>query len=321
MVGSMPSLRRRVHDALERSEEGKGLSRWVDLGIATLIALNVLAVILETVGPLQARFGPWFVAFDVFSVLVFTVEYVARLWSCVEDPRYADGWRGRLRYARTPMAIIDLLAILPFWFSYFTDADLRFLRALRLLRLFKLTRYSASMAMLGDVMREEAGTLLAGFSVLFILLILAASGAYIVEHRVQPEVFGSIPQAMWWALVTLTTVGYGDVTPVTMAGRVFGGIVMVVGIGMAALPAGILASGLTSQLEQRRHDMREKFRIALRDGMALDHEDTEKIESLRRSLGLSADVARRIHEQVAREAETDSQCTCPRCGMSFTPDP
>ena len=316
----MSALRARVHDVLERSEEKRGLSRQVDIAIATLIALNVLAVILETVGPLRERYGPWFDAFDAFSVLVFTAEYAARLWSCVEEPRYADGWRGRLRYALTPMALVDLLAILPFWLGHLLDADLRFLRALRLLRLFKLTRYSASMAMLGDVLREEAGTLLAGFFVLFILLILAASGAYMVEHRAQPEGFGSIPQAMWWALVTLTTVGYGDVTPVTAAGRVFGGLVMVIGIGMAALPAGILASGLTSQLERRRHDMRERFRAALRDGPVLDLEDTRRIEALRRSLGLSADAARRIHEEVAREAERDGLCTCPRCGARFAPD-
>jgi voltage-gated potassium channel len=316
----MTTARAWLHHMLERSDPGSGIARWVDIALITLIALialNVLAVTLETVEPLYARYAVWFDGFDRFSVVVFTLEYIGRLWACVEHPRYQDRWRRRLRYALTPMALIDLLAILPFYLGLFFDADLRFLRALRLLRVFKLTRYSTALTLLLDVLQEEASTLFAGFFILFILLILAASGAYLVEHQVQPDVFGSVPQAMWWALVTLTTVGYGDVTPITAGGRVFGDIVTIIGVGMAALPAGILASGLADHLHRRRDDLRQQFRIALQDGV-IDEDEEEEIEALRKKLGLSSDVARQVRNEIDATRRENGTCTCPRCGLNFT---
>lgn len=306
-----------LYQLLERSDPGSGKGRWVDIALIVLIALNVIAVTLETVESIYTRFAYWFDAFDLFSVAIFTLEYLARLWVSAENPRFSNGWRGRLRYALTPMALIDLLAILPFYLGLFFNADLRFLRALRLLRVFKLTRYSTAMTMLLDVLQEEAATLFAGFFILFILLILAASGAYLVEHEMQPEVFGSIPQAMWWALVTLTTVGYGDVTPITTTGRVFGGIVTIIGVGMAALPAGILASGLADHLHRRRDDLRQQFRVALEDGVVDEAEEAE-IETLRKRLGLSLEVANDIRANVEAQMAAVSSNRCPHCGEQIS---
>jgi voltage-gated potassium channel len=258
----------------------------------------------------------WFDTFDTVSVLIFTVEYLARVWVSVEAQPGENALRARLRYLVTPMAIIDLLAIAPFYLSVIVGLDLRFLRVLRLLRVFKLTRYSAAMSMLLTVLREEASSFFAGFFILFVLLILASSGAYLAEQQAQPDDFGSIPEAMWWAMATLTTVGYGDVTPITPAGRLFGGMVTVVGVGMAALPAGILASGLNDHLHRRRDGLRTQFRLALEDGVISPEEETE-IEQLRRDLGISQNAANAVRDEVLlKNAQTT---TCPNCGHEHLP--
>ncbi len=312
----MSNTRRAIAKFFHEENEVYGFAWWIDFALIVLIALNVAAVILETVDPIYHAYKIWFDLFDLFSVLVFTIEYVARVWTIVEDERFSDGWRGRIRYMMTPMAIIDLLAILPFYFSLFIDADLRILRALRLLRVFKLTRYSSAMTMLLDVLQEEAKTLFACFFILFILLIITSTGAYLVEQAVQPDVFGSIPDSMWWALVTLTTVGYGDVTPVTPLGRIFGGIVTIIGVGMAALPAGILASGLADQLHVRRDDLRRQFREALEDGVICDQEEYE-LEELRKKLGISRKSADTIRQEIMVQQADKTINQCPHCGKEI----
>lgn len=161
--------------------------------------------------------------------------------------------------------------------------------------------------------------MLAAFSILTTLLVFAAAGAYLVEHKAQPEAFGSVPAAMWWSLVTLTTVGYGDVTPITVAGRVFGGAITVLGVGMAALPAGIIASGLADHLHRRRDLLRDEFRAALEDGR-IDLTEGRKIDKLRRELGIGREVAHSIHQEVRRRHARPSTCTCPNCGHEFRVD-
>jgi voltage-gated potassium channel len=224
----------------------------VDIGLMTLISLNVLAVILQSVPTLDARFHEYFQAFEIFSVAIFTLEFALRLWVCIERPEYGrrGPMMGRMRYSLTPMALIDLFAILPFYLSALGGLDLRFLRVVRLIRLLKLARYSIAMQALLDALRAEADKLAAGFVLLFVLFVLAASGIHLLERDVQPEAFGSIPDAMWWAMATLTTVGYGDVVPITPWGRVFGGCITLIGVGMVALPAGIIASGFSERLRQ-----------------------------------------------------------------------
>ncbi len=157
----------------------------------------LVAVILETVDSLEARFGTLFWVIEVVSVAVFTLEYAARVWASVEDDRFKYEKRPRLSYMLSPMALIDLLAIAPFYLGFFVSMDLRFLRVLRLLRILKLTRYSSAMAMLLEVLREESNAFFAGFFILSVLMVLASSGAYLAEHEAQPDKFGSIPEAMW----------------------------------------------------------------------------------------------------------------------------
>ena len=233
---------------------GDRLGYWTDWFIMALIAANVTAVILETVDALAAAFGPQFFYFEVFSVAVFTVEYVGRVWAAVEHDEYRGLITGRLRFASRPLLIVDFLAILPF---YLTAAgvgiDLRFLRALRLIRLFrllKLARYSEAIRSFAAVFERKKERLLLAVFANGLLLVLASSTIYYIEHPHQPEAFSSIPASFYWGFITLTTVGYGDVTPVTPLGRALTGIIALLGIGLFALPASILASGFMEEREE-----------------------------------------------------------------------
>ena len=308
------TLRAKTHAILERSERSDMLGRCVDFALIALITINVISVILETVEGIYSQFAAYFDFIEIVSVSVFTVEYLLRLWSSAEAAAEGESaGAARLRYVASPLAIIDLLAIAPFYLAFFVSMDLRFLRVLRLLRIFKLTRYSSAMTMLLDVFREEASAFFAGFFILIVLLVLAASGAYLVEHETQPEKFGSIPDAMWWAMATLTTVGYGDVTPVTPLGKLFGACVTVIGIGMAALPAGILASGLADQLRRKREALAEQYRHALEDGV-IDAEEEAALESLRKELGLSKSLASEVLRDLHKKKASIDARRCPHCG-------
>ena len=249
----MDAIRQRTHEILEGTREGDLVSRLFELFMVVLIAANVLAVILETVPSLDAAHAGFFLAFEVFSVAIFTVEYVLRVWATVEDRRRAGVTpiAGRLRHMLTPMAVIDLLAFLPFYLSAFFAVDLRFLRVLRLLRILKLTHYSPALETFARVLRNERTALVAALLMLGVVHIFVSSLMFVFEQSAQPEAFGSIPAALWWGIVTLTTVGYGDVAPVTLGGKIFGGPVTVMGVAMFALPAGILASGFNQEIRKR----------------------------------------------------------------------
>jgi voltage-gated potassium channel len=244
----------RTHKILELPTADDLASRLFAVSIMTLIVFNVLAVMLETVEEVARPLARLFTVVEIFSVAVFSIEYVLRLWACTADPRYAGAFRGRVRYALSPMALIDLLAILPFYLE-FLPFDLRFIRSLRLfrlLRIFKLARYSASLRTLDDVMRAKKEELLVTVFFVVIMLIFASSAMYYAENEAQPDKFPSIPAAMWWGAAALTTVGYGDVFPVTPLGKLLGGVIAVLGVGLFALPTGILASGFTEEIRKNR---------------------------------------------------------------------
>lgn len=308
-------FRQRLYRALEVPSHSDRAFLVIEITLVVMILTSVVAAALETVPQLMTLFAPEFMIFDIGVTIIFTAEYIARVWVAAEADPDRPAWRVRLEYMSSPMALIDLIAILPFYLTLFLPADLQVLRVLRLLRIYKLARYSPALTGLMTVIRDEAATLLAAFSVLTILLILAAAGAYLVEHEAQPEAFGSIPAAMWWSMVTLTTVGYGDVTPITPLGRVFGGAITILGVGMAALPAGIIASGLADHLHRRRDKLREEFREALEDGQ-IDITEGRATEALRRELGINKEVAQGIYKEVQRK-QKNRTCTCPECGHEF----
>lgn len=305
-------LRRRVNHMLGGEGHQDPWVKAVDAALVTLITLNVVAVVLESVESLSIAHGPVFHAFDRFSVVVFSAEYLLRLWTCVEldDSRYRHPLWGRLRYMTSPMAVIDLMAVLPFYLGMFVEIDLRAMRVLRLLRLFKLTRYSSAMSVLVAVLRKEARAVWAMLFILSVIMIFSASLIYLFEHHAQPHRFADIPSAMWWSIVTLTTLGYGDVTPITPMGRLFAGLIAVIGVGMVALPAGILASGFTEELRVRREEFREKVDDALASGN-LTRARRNRLREMRLKLGLDEEEAALILERAVREK---ALAHCPHCG-------
>ena len=246
-------IRQRAYEILESTRERDRIARVAQVFLMALIFLNVAAVIIETVEAVAARHGVFFFWFEVLSVAAFTVEYVLRVWSCTEQS--PDGFRHpvatRLRHMVRPLALVDLIAILPFYLAIIFPVDLRFMRAFRLLRVLKLTRYSPALDTLGKVLYNERRALTGVLLIMIVLLIIFSSFVYIAERDAQPEAFASIPHAMWWGLATLTTVGYGDVAPVTALGRLLGSVTIVLGVGMFALPAGILASGFAEEIKRR----------------------------------------------------------------------
>jgi voltage-gated potassium channel len=314
-AGDAPSLRRRAYGVLEETEPGS--LQLLDVLLVLLIILNVLAVMLETVDAFAERHRTALLLFEIASVALFSVEYLARLWVCVERSGHAHPLKGRIRYALTPIALVDLLAIAPFFLGLLVNVDLRWLRMLRLLRVFKLTRYSAALNALLDVFREELGIILAATMILLVMLVLAAGGIYLFEHEAQPQAFASMPGALWWAVTTLTTVGYGDVTPVTLGGRIFGGLVMLIGIVMVALPAGILASALSEHIRARRESYEVLVDRVLASG-SISADDRHRLLRMREELGLSREQARRILARVARApGALRSVAVCPHCGESL----
>ncbi len=243
-------LKKRTYKILNVSDRRGDLSWWVDVFLISLISLNALALILETVEPIHRQHAAFFYYFELVSVIIFSVEYVLRVWSANAHPAYRKLFTGNLRYALTPLALIDLLAVLPFYLPLlgFDFRIARTLRLFRLLRLFKISRYTKALQHINKVFQDKREEL--GISLTFttLLLLLASTLMYYAEHEAQPESFSSIPETMWWGIATLTTVGYGDVYPVTTLGKLLGGVIAVIGIGLFALPTGILASGFSEEL-------------------------------------------------------------------------
>ncbi|HYH83565.1 MAG TPA: ion transporter [Longimicrobium sp.] len=249
----MAPLAIRTWQVLEENHPGDRLNRVVDGALLGLILLSVLATVLGTVPAFAAACARPLAVIEALSMLVFSAEYLARLWAAPVDPRYRGAVRGRLRYAVTPMALVDLLAVLPFYLPVFgIGVFARALRMLRIFRLLKVARYMRAVYVMGQVARAKREELLVAAVALLVLLVAASSLMFFVEHEVQPEAFSSIPATMWWAVATVTTVGYGDVYPQTGLGRLLGACVAVLGIGFFALPTAILGSGYAEAFARGR---------------------------------------------------------------------
>lgn len=241
-----------VFMVLDASDHHNKTSTVVNAFLILLICLNVLAVMLETVEPLYKEHEKFFYAFEVFSVTVFTIEYLLRVWAITSEPKYSHPIMGRIKFLFTFGALIDLIAILPFYIPFVIGFDLRFIRILRLLRLLrivKITRYMHATKMITHVYRAKKEELFITMMLIAFLIIVVSSIMFYVEHDAQPEKFSSIPTTMWWSVGTLTTAGNSDMVPVTTLGKTLSAIISLLGIGMVALPAGILASGFSEELK------------------------------------------------------------------------
>ncbi|MBK7337607.1 MAG: ion transporter [Saprospirales bacterium] len=243
----------------EEDDAGHPLNKPVGLGIMALIALSVIAVIFESDQYLSDTFHRWFYAFEVFAVTIFTLEYLGRAWTA--DLKFKDlsRWQAIRRFVFSPLALIDLLAIAPFYLELALMAygaqkilDTRFLRVLRLmrlLRLFKLNRYNQSLRLIVKVVRDEREKMVVTLFMVGILLVLSSALMFTAEHDVQPDKFPNIYTSLWWSIATITTVGYGDVYPITPGGKILAGMIALLGIGLVALPTGILASSFVNYLK------------------------------------------------------------------------
>jgi voltage-gated potassium channel len=251
-------LKHEVHSILDASDHHNKLSRVFNVFLIILISLNVLAVILETVEGIYKAHIKEFNYFEIFSVTVFTIEYALRFWAITSEEKYAHPITGRIKYMFTGSALIDLLAILPFYLPMLIGFDLRFIRILRLLRLLrilKISRYMHATKMIGNVFKSKKEELIITVLLIVFLIVIVSSVMFYVEHDAQPDKFSSIPATMWWSVATLTTVGYGDMFPVTVLGKTLASAISILGIGLVALPAGILASGFSEELKKvHEHD-------------------------------------------------------------------
>ena len=248
-------MKQRISEILEPQSKNNFLSRSFNIFIISLILLNVLAVALETMRGVSELYADSFKVFEWFSMVVFSIEYGLRVWTCTLKPEFSSPIKGRIRYMLTPSAIIDLVVVIPFYLPFFFNMDLRFLRVLRLFRLFalfKMARYSQSLHLFKTVLRDTKEELFIVVAATMGLLVFASGVIYFIENKAQPEAFSSIPAAMWWAVSTMTTVGYGDVYPITNLGKVFGGFISMLGLGTFGLPVGIIAYGFVEELQKQK---------------------------------------------------------------------
>lgn len=256
----MLHLRKSLYRILETSAgKRRGVSLAFNLVLITIITLNAIAIVLHTVPEYNQRFARLFTDFELFSVGFFTIEYLLRVWVSVENEKYHHWFWGRLRYIVSTSALIDMLAIFPFYFSLFaTDlAIVRILRLFRIFRLFRISRYSHAFRLIQNVVKEKKEELVLSTMLVIFMLIIVSSVMYYIEHPAQPDKFSSIPATMWWGVTAMTTVGYGDIHPITPLGKLLGGVTAIVGIGLFALPTGILVSGFNEHIRDHKTPRRK----------------------------------------------------------------
>ncbi len=298
------TFRQRVHAVVYPSAFGGTLHHIFDTFIVVWVIVSVIAVVLESVQSLHYIFNMEFIILDAVAVGIFTVEYCLRLYCCVENPGFANSVWGRIRHAKSASAIVDLLAVLPFFLEAFLHHlfDLRFLRVFRLLRLLKLTRYTGATATLTRVIAREWPVLAASAFVMLLLVIMTASLGYLFEHEAQPDKFENIPQSIYWAVITLASVGYGDISPVTPMGRLMTIILALLGIGIFAIPAALLSSAFSDQLRIERETLKNELYEMLADGV-LDEDERDQIKREAKRLHLSEEEVDRLIVKARKERE------------------
>jgi len=250
---TIKELRRRTYLALEQGPVGDGVGRLIDRLLVSLIIVNLAAVTLESVPQYAARYETVFALIEDFSLVVFSIEYLLRLWVAVEHGphRRIAAARARLKYALSPIGLIDLAAVLPFWLSFVLPIDLRFILVFRMVRFFKIARYSPAMRSLLDVLKREHRALFGCLVITLGSALVAAALMHLAEGNVQPDKLGTIPEAFWWAIVTVGTIGYGDVVPVTVFGKAIATCTIFAGLILIALPIGIIATSFADEIHRR----------------------------------------------------------------------
>ena len=296
-------VQQRILEILESGQKGDRTSRVCDTLIALLVIINIIAVTLESVSDFSTKYADHFYAIEFFSVVIFSIEYLTRLWASAAKNATEHKIIGssRLRYMLSFSGVVDLVSILPFYLqALFPGLDLRVLRTLRLLRIFKLSNYNTAIEDLFSAVYEERKSFIAALYLFVIAFVLTSSLIYYAENEVQPEKFASIPDAMYWSLITLTTVGYGDVSPVTWIGKVISVATALMGVSVVALLTGILANAFSNQIARRKMIFEDQIREALADGV-VDAVEVRSLEQLRKDFGLSKQQADALMRHVKQE--------------------
>ena len=296
-------FQQRILEILESGQRGDRTSLVCDTLIALLVVINIIAVTLESVSDFSVKYADQFFAIECFSVVIFSIEYLTRLWASAAKNAAEDKIFGssRLGYMLSFSGVIDLVSILPFYLqALFPGLDLRVLRTLRLLRIFKLSNYNTAIEDLFSAVYEERKSFIAALYLFVIAFVLTSSLIYYAENDVQPEKFASIPDAMYWSLITLTTVGYGDVSPVTWMGKVISVATALMGVSVVALLTGILANAFSNQIARRKLIFEDQIREALEDGV-VDALEVRSLEQLRKDFGLSKQQADALMRHVKQE--------------------
>jgi len=297
----MVVIRDRIFQLLEKAQPGDTASLFIDRILAFLIVTNVLAVTLETVDDIYQANQVYFRLFEMVSVFIFSIEYLLRIWVSASNQasRFKSAGRRRISYILSPSGLIDLLAILPALLPFFTTVDLRWLRILRLLRMFKISHYSSALEDFFSAIYHERSAFAGALYLFCITLFLSSALMYLVEHSAQPDVFSSIPETLWWSLITLTTVGYGDVAPITAIGKVIGGFTAIMGVCVVALMTGIVTTAFSAQIARRQDLLEAEILIALEDGV-ISEDELAKIKQLQDQLNLEDHHLKAILELVSQ---------------------
>ncbi len=300
------TFRQKVHALVFPSKFGGELQKLFDIFIGIWVMLSVLAVILESVQSIHYILNLQFVILDGVAVAIFSLEYFMRLYACVEEPGHKGSFMGRFKQAKSPATFIDFIAILPFFLEVFLHhlLDLRFLRVFRLSRLLKLTRNSDATDVLFRVIAREWPIMGAASFIMGLLLVLTASLGYLLEHDAQPEKFENIPQSIYWAVITLASVGYGDISPVTPLGRAMTSILALLGIGIFAIPAALLASAFSDELIKDREALKANLFEILKDGKIVETE-AQFIREEAQRLHLTVEELNALIDTVMKEREIE----------------
>jgi voltage-gated potassium channel len=296
------TFRQKVFSLLHATPTSGPIHRYIDRLIIAAVLISVVCIVLETVPAIHEVFQYEFQFLEFATVGLFTLEYVARVYASCEYIKYQDPIKGRLRYMVSIPALIDLVSILPYFLGILLHQviDTRFLRIFRLTRLLKVTRYTGTLNTLIKAISREKRVLFASAFMMLLLVVLTASLGYELEHDAQPDKFDTIPSAMYWAVITLASVGYGDISPITPLGRAMTVVISLIGIGIFAIPAGLMASAFTDQLRIDRETFENEFRDALAKGQ-LFHNDKNALNAEAERLHLSEQDVNRIMEKVKHE--------------------
>ncbi len=290
------TFRQKVDALMNETPTSGRLHQQLDLIFIFFIITSVIAVFLETIPSIHEPLKVEFHWFDLIAIAVFTIEFLLRIYAAPEQFKGRSAVGARFAFLKKPTSLVDLIAIAPFYLQFLIAVDLRFIRVLRVLRVLKLTRYNTALKTFGMVLNREKRAFAAAMFITMLITILSGAIVYEFEHLAQPEKFDTMPRAMYWAVITLASVGYGDISPITPIGQAFTMFLALLGIGIVALPAGILGSAFSDQLHQQREEMLKAVEDAFADGVLTD-EEAKQLEEERIRLHLTEEQFERLKQR------------------------